>query len=414
MPVSKRTIVVGHGDDPALLRRNIEHHLSIGFDAVVVATAFDDPEASAVVAAFASECVVAHSPDPATGDPFLYFDEAAAFARERFASERIAFVDTDEFIVSRTGSIERTAASERYDLVVIARHNVVPRRAADGTLEPLDLTQPLDLPVFDSPQPISSQWSGGDRSTPYVYGRDAAKLYTRTRYVDGLQTGAHGIKTYASFVTRTVDEDLAIVHLPFTTLKRFERKVEHIVRGFRKLGHRLQPHESWHWRHWATLDAEGIRREFELQVHDAREAGGRHLTTTRELLAAAPALTMPLTPGAWTALHRAVGYLPHAYPHVPPPAWHREIFDPAWYADRYSDVRASVDGGLMDSESHYLRYGGSEGRSPSARFDAAHIREALQRRAGDEIDPHDIFWLYFDLEPSQRPSPVPRFALEAH
>lgn len=79
-----------------------------------------------------------------------------------------------------------------------------------------------------------------------------------------------------------------------------------------------------------------------------------------------------------------------------------QLFDPAWYLDRYPDVRATG----MDPLRHYVSYGAAEGRDPHPLFDCAwylkfrpNAQEAnrnpvidyLRYGAAEGVDPHPLF-----------------------
>ena len=393
-----KTLLVGHADDAELLRYNVAHHFAVGFAKVVVVTAGKDDAAASVVAEFDPSKAFHYVVDEMGGDPFDLFAGPVRWALAKFATPWLALCDTDEFIVSRSGSVRRTPAKDTYDFVAIPRYTVLPTRDSDGALLPLDLSRPETLPIAAEIFDVKSAWLTGDRSVPYVRAQDAPKVLARTSFIDGIVPGGHGVITRRAFLTRCVDEDLAIVHVPFTTLPRFARKVAQIRDVLARFADRLGPEDAWHWRAWAALDEVGIAAEFEAQI---RPSAAEDVATIERLFAMPHRALVPASHVSFSMLKTMVRYLEPIEQRAIP-QWVDVDFDAAWYVQRYEDVRMAIEREETSPLAHFLTIGIVEGRSPSVTFDPHYVREELERYSGNYVDLRDVYWLYGSLPAGDR------------
>jgi hypothetical protein len=259
------------------------------------------------------------------------------------------------------------------------------------------------LPLAPHYVDIKSAWVRGDRSVPYVRGKVAPKMIASAAFVEGVLIGGHGITTHVPFVTRGFDAELAIVHVPFTTLRRFTRKVAAVREIIGRHGDETDPEIGWHWRFWATLDKSGVRAEFERQIltHDADET----LTTARSLFDATYDANALGRPHVFAPLKPMVHYREPTRGRTMP-NWMDIAFDAHWYVDNHEDVRRGVELGTIDPYAHFSTVGIIEGRSPSRDFDPHYVQRELERCFGCYLELRDVYWLYFSLPASERPPTV--------
>jgi hypothetical protein len=183
----------------------------------------------------------------------------------------IIFLDADERWLPATGSLHDCAGLAEVDVLHVPRFNVV--LGADGLTMP-SLPSPGDYAnalLYVEPIPRFRLHLQANPDTPWIRGVPVPKAMARPERIAGLFAGMHDIiPTDGPPLRKQRPDDLVIAHLPFSTLPRFERKIENIRRS-------LQVHDeycgetiAWHWRRWLALaDAGRIGEEFERQKLDA-------------------------------------------------------------------------------------------------------------------------------------------------
>jgi hypothetical protein len=421
--VTRFAAVIGHSDDAPLLDACLRHHLGIGIEAVLVVTTRSDDASRAVLARFAGDERVRVS-TLASADAgsvaFDYFTRAAREVRLWRDPEWLLFVDSDEFWIPERGSIVETRGLDDHDLFAVERFNVPPLYAADGAIGVADLATPARLPMLVGAGDLAEPYESGNARTPIVRGRDRSpKLLARAAFVAGIASGGHAMRALRPPRT-TVARDLLILHAPFTTQVRFERKLRGIRAAWERFGGNFGRGEAWHWRYWMRLtDDAAVAAEFERQAFDRRGLAAAfrvgeavfpadffarraalaphssfadaRLVDIVALSDAAPASGEPAVDANATAwfdpwsfrlryapagseLARAtdgelLAYYERNVRRVPLSA--SALFDEARYRANNSDVARAVEAGdLASGLQHFVRYGHAEGRTNLPGFHA--------------------------------------------
>lgn len=266
------TAVIGHADEPQLLRRCIEHHLNIGVERIFVSLNRGDPESAAVVESFAGTGRVRGEPvERFAPDPFEFFTAAIERVRAWSDSDWVFFVDTDEFWLPLSGDIRDTRGLDDFDLLLASRHNAPPFRTRDGSVTWPSAVN-LASAVFGDPEKWLGPWPIGDGVAPWIAASDVGKILVRTRLLDRVGRGAHKAVLNIDNVRYGPTVDLMIVHLPITTQARFRRKIHAIRERMQTFGQRFADFQALHWKRWLELDDQGlIDDEFWRQVISADE-----------------------------------------------------------------------------------------------------------------------------------------------
>lgn len=260
--------VVAHADDAELLHRNLEHHLAIGFERVLVSLNLDDPASDRVAERWELTGRVRrvrladYSPDPLD-----YFTAATGVVRVWCDPEWVAFIDTDEFWLPRTGRLEDTAALAGNDALQVLRYNAAVLRDDAG----VDLLPDPQHPLLFRPLE-GTQLQRLTEGNPYVRSPIAAKVMARAELIASVGMGGHEVQLSSADARTGAVDDLLVVHLPFTDVDRFTRKMtavrviadEHLA----KFG----PGTAAHWRSWLELDSdEAVSQEFARNVVPAEQ-----------------------------------------------------------------------------------------------------------------------------------------------
>lgn len=204
-------------------------------------------------------------------DPFHYFTAAKDLLLEWANPTWVAFIDSDEFWLPRTGRMSDTSGLVEADVVLVPRYNAPVVLKRDGTLPDLPFDDLFVGPLHAVDEP------------------PVPKVLVRPELVVEVGRGAHECTT-----TRPTSDlraaDVLITHLPFTTWPRFERKVDKVRLRMEEFGDRFGADQAAHWRRWLELAEDGrLAEDFDAWImtpHDV-EIGLADgiLTTPRRLLA---------------------------------------------------------------------------------------------------------------------------------
>lgn len=207
----------------------------------------------------------------------------------RDAPDWLMFCDADEFLLGRVGFPALADQLHRHDVLEIARHNAVP---GPQGIDPADLAQEAALRrlplVAAGPAPDRARLAA-DPQARWILQRLPPKLLVRVATARGFGHSAHGVRPRPGHDLRHGRaEGMVMVHLPFTDLARFERKVANIA-DFLERFDNLPAQWGWHWRRWVEFWRQGrLAEEYARQCLDAQDcarlrAAGA-LTTAEALL----------------------------------------------------------------------------------------------------------------------------------
>ena len=274
-----------------MLLRCIEHHLAAGVDFIFVSLHLDDRESAAVAAAFESAFVRVARVEEYAADPLDYFNASLQAVTAWTQADWVMFVDSDEFWVPAGGTMRAVAGLEKSDASPVRRFNAPPIRIGDGTIAPIDLSDPAVTLVVGARRTMDAAYLAQNAGTRWIDHRVGPKLMVRPRCVGRIGFGAHDFVPVEAGARVTVPDDVLILHLPFTDEARFRRKVEGARAMLAQHDVRLEAAQAWHWRRWLQLaEGGGLDAEFAAQVVDAREVAELVargvLTTPRALFAA--------------------------------------------------------------------------------------------------------------------------------
>ena len=259
--------IVGHADEADLLKHWIRHHLSIGIDHIFVSVNNDDPETGDILDAYSADPRIRSARVPAfAADMFNYFSEAVPPVLDWCAPDWILFCDTDEFCVPATGRVHDIVGLLEQDVLVIERYNAPPLVERNGAVREPDFTDPAQLPMITAQEEAEEQYLAGRTDVPWIMVRDAPKLLVRPGVMRKVGAGGHSVIAQQSTMRTVLAQDVVIVHLPFTTERRFRQKLHSVRAIFAQYGERFHPREAWHWRHWASLPEDQIGAEFRRQT----------------------------------------------------------------------------------------------------------------------------------------------------
>ena len=190
----------------------------------------------------------------------------------RDAPDWLMFCDSDEFLLSRGGFPGLAGQLHAHDVLEIARHNAVP---GPRGIDPAALAQEAvlrRLPLIAGGPPPDPTRLAADPQARWILQRLPPKLLVRVATARGFGHSAHGVRPRPGQTLRHGRaEGVMMVHLPFTDLARFERKVANIADFLDRFGN-LPAQWGWHWRRWLELWRDGrLAGEYARQCLDAQD-----------------------------------------------------------------------------------------------------------------------------------------------
>jgi glycosyltransferase involved in cell wall biosynthesis len=195
----------------------------------------------------------------------------------------VLFLDADEFWIPRYGSLKALPLLSEFDVLTVDRFNVP--LGVDGPMMPSRLVPECYEDLLVIAKPIEDPRAHLMRNPGDAWIRmwQDPKVMFRPERIISLAIGAHdAFACDLNPLRRTRPSDLIVAHLPFTTHKRFARKIDNIRRA---LGDNVDydldyDAPAWHWRRWMAMARQGrINEEFEASrfsgsvMADSRKGG---------------------------------------------------------------------------------------------------------------------------------------------
>jgi hypothetical protein len=256
--MSRITAVVGVCNEVDLIGRCIQHLRSIGIDHILVADNGSDDGTETILDRLVD---LGHIKLERTeGDPHKDADflvRAAKAARNAFDPEWILIQDADEFWFHAEHDIQSIVRHARHSVLQVDRYNAcLSPGLADHLADENSRWEDLDL--FVRPLHLSAETLEREPDTAWIAGQPLGKILARADVIDGLQLGGHHIVDGRG---ETIEagriRDALIVHIPFSTLDRFRRKIESIDILLERKPDLFSGRQGWHWRRWVEIAAQG-------------------------------------------------------------------------------------------------------------------------------------------------------------
>jgi hypothetical protein len=189
-------------------------------------------------------------------------------AREADA-DWVMFLDGDELPVPASGSLKDCASLDGADVLEIDRFNVpltpdgpaIPDHLVPSTYQNLLLlvaTMPFQKSVRRKPD------------LPWIRTKVFSRIMVRPGTIAGVGIAAHrAVPAGEAPLHLSTPADLLIAHLPFTTRRRFRRKVENVRALLAVHDELFGKWKALHWRRWVALaDRGALDEEFDRMIFD--------------------------------------------------------------------------------------------------------------------------------------------------
>lgn len=296
--------IVGVKDEAGLIVPCIERLRAVGVDPIVVLDDHSTDGTAELVDRLALDLGAGSMRVLRDGDPDELFTRDGPLMGpliERHAPDWILFTDADEFWVAADGGLDTALRSVDVDALAIERYNVPlmepPFAPPSGT--PDDPF--LDVPIIVRRQKLTRSLMDLDPGRLWITHAIMPRVLCRTDRFGSYMIGGHGVRDIDGVpVTAPTTDRIVVVHVPFTNLERFARKVDNARVFLTRFAAQYSGESAWHWRRWIeAADAGRSDAEFERErmtasmVRRLTEDGA--IATARDLLGLGD---RPWSPGA--------------------------------------------------------------------------------------------------------------------
>jgi hypothetical protein len=258
-------------DEVELIGPCVEHLQQIGADIIVVGDMGSTDGTRDALSDLQRASQINVIDMQADEDALAFHQRVFDWTSSTFQADRIFALDADEFWLPESGSIKIIGDLDRASLSV-KRFNIPLR--PDGPAAGFPLTPRSYDRTFIVSRPIPNASSQARKDDfRHIFAQIGPKAMLSPKKNRGFSMGGHAAVPRDGLNEISVTpRDVVIVHLAFSTLERFTRKIENIRNFLAKYGDRLQPGAAWHWRRWIdTLETDEPGNEFRRQIIDEEE-----------------------------------------------------------------------------------------------------------------------------------------------
>lgn len=185
----------------------------------------------------------------------------------RDAPDWLLFGDPDEFWLPHGGRLTDLADLAEHDLLVIQRYN----HAKDQRdFDPSCLDSPARLaalPLVVQRQALTPKIAREQPDKKWIMHQISPRIMVRPNLITGFVIGLHNAVPKQGLTLRRAEiSDMVVVHIPFSNLSRFQRKVKNIAEIFTRYGAEHGTHMAWHWRQLLVdVERTSVAAEFQRQ-----------------------------------------------------------------------------------------------------------------------------------------------------
>ena len=299
------TAFVGVKDEADILPRSIEQLRAIGVSTIVVLDfgSTDGTLEFLAEAETAGDLWVVHRDDLPPGGVGKRATIALARASD---ADFILFLDADELLLPRTGSLHGMVDIHTADVLSVMRYNVVATERGPALPREIGPDTYDELLLYAQPIPDFYRRVLREPDTPWIRGVLEPKILLRPGALVDLHAGSHDADLTADRPwRRAVATDLVIAHVPIRTRERFAIRAANYGTAIARRPEWYTGFQGWQWVRFAQAADEGRGDdEFQRQLVDREELA--RLRDSLVVRSARDVLEAPIPEVGSEALHRAM------------------------------------------------------------------------------------------------------------
>lgn len=236
-------------DEADIIRQNIDTHLRLGVDHVLV-TDHGSRDGTRDILAEYERLGVATVFDETRPElaQSKWMTRMADLARTRHGANWVLNNDADEFWIPESGNLKDALQNTCAQILQARRINML---YPYDTRSEAPWQERLVYRVAQQvPMPALRNFYDASLAFPYFYHDLPPKVLTHTQGLSSVHTGNHGASYRVSVTTEL--SSINIFHFPVRNLEQFTRKVLNGTEAI-LLNPHIRPRQSWHQRRWYRL-----------------------------------------------------------------------------------------------------------------------------------------------------------------
>lgn len=261
---------LGVKDEVEIIEHTIAHLRRIGVDIILVCDLASTDGTAEILEKYRSDdFLVLQMGDRSFDD--AYVDEQNLEFIKKAQADWVLFLDADEYWIPATGNVKDCVWLAEADALTVPRFNIPCDRS--GPIMPAELIPENyeQLLLIAEGIPDFARHMKDNPDTPWIVGQIEPKIMARPGRISHFTDGWHDMAEDEGPPLLWVEpDDLFIAHLPLTTRRRFDQKIEdyraHFLSNpdetdYTLRGEGMWQSSGWQWRRWIKLSDEGLLDE---------------------------------------------------------------------------------------------------------------------------------------------------------
>jgi hypothetical protein len=209
------------------------------------------------------------------GDPNRdadYLTCGVQYARRITTPDWILIQDADEFWIHASGDLRVALEGRDESVLLVSRYNACLCNNLQNAFS--NVYQPgviASLDVWAQPLRLTRELMDENPSIAWIRAQPVSKVVARADKIGGVAAGGHGItERDGTVLPGHLCSDLVIVHVPFLSMRRFQRKIERAACTIGADRSYFHGATGWHWKRWIEIFHNGmLEKEYEKQAVSA-------------------------------------------------------------------------------------------------------------------------------------------------
>ncbi len=263
--------LVGVKDEVELIGACVAQLRNIGVDQIIVSD-YGSTDGTLDILADERRCgdLVVKSVDVSTIADFDSWSIREMALARSTGADWVLFLDADEFCIPASGTLRGCRHLLDADVLYVDRFNVALTWQQQSMPVAAWFESQADLLLYTTIPGDYRQFVEERPDVPFITLMPPPKIMARPHAISGIAPGSHGVyeRPGDTPVRRFETQDLLVAHVAFSTVGRFQRKVDNIRAELAQSSEYFHGHNGWHWKRWAAMTDREADHEFARQMLD--------------------------------------------------------------------------------------------------------------------------------------------------